>query len=88
MLNFLQNSLQNNYISEDWILKNIDLKRIKWHEFARLVYFFTHHLRTEVSRSLIVFCTLLKNKTKPNRFLDNLEKQIWPVCKFNFVNLL
>lgn len=44
MLNFLQNSLQNNYISEDWILKNIDLKRIKWHEFARLVYFFTHHL--------------------------------------------
>lgn len=44
MLNFLQNSLQNNYISEDWILKNIDLKRIKWHEFARLVYFFTHQL--------------------------------------------
>lgn len=65
MLHFLQNSLQNNYISEDWILKNIDLKRIKWHEFAGLVYFFTHHLATEVSKSRIVFCPPLKNKTKP-----------------------
>lgn len=85
MLNFLQNSLQNNYISEDWILKNIDLKRIKWHEFARLVYFF-YPPSTEESRSLIFFCTLSKNKTKPVSWQH--RKKIWPVCKFNFVNLL